>query len=136
MDAKPVFAVPAQAESVYLEGEQLRVSPPIEFKAGGATMTPGSQEAVAQLALVLRMNGGTVRAVRVLGYTDSKGKPARNKALSAKRAQAVVRALRAAGAGDIKMTFEGKGASDFVADNTTAEGRRANRRVEIHLDLQ
>lgn len=136
LDAKPVFAVPAQAESVYLEGEQLRVSPPIEFKAGGATMTPGSQEAVAQLALVLRMNGGTVRAVRVLGYTDSKGKPARNKALSAKRAQAVVRALRAAGAGDIKMTFEGKGASDFVADNTTAEGRRANRRVEIHLDLQ
>ena len=77
LEAKAVFSVPSQASSVYLDGEQLKVAPPIEFKAGGATMTPASQQAVAQLALVLRMNAGTVKSVRVLGYTDSKGKPAR-----------------------------------------------------------
>lgn len=69
---------------------------------------------------------------KVDGYTDSVGKPEYNQKLSERRAQAVADYLQAKGVSTgSRMTVQGFGESDPVADNTSAEGRAENRRVVI-----
>ena len=64
------------------------------------------------------------------GHTDSTGSEAYNQALSERRAQSVVDYLRAAGV-QADLTAVGHGETRPVADNSTAEGRAANRRVMV-----
>ncbi len=66
------------------------------------------------------------------GYTDNVGDPAYNETLSKQRADAVAEHLKAKGVvlGD-RFTTKGFGAADPIADNSTEEGRAANRRVTI-----
>ncbi len=67
------------------------------------------------------------------GYTDNVGEAAYNENLSKQRADAVANYLKSKGVvlGD-RFTTKGFGAADPVGDNTTEEGRAANRRVVIH----
>lgn len=68
------------------------------------------------------------------GYTDSSGTDAVNRALSEARARAVVDHLVNRGIPASALTARGYGASKPSADNTTAEGRAKNRRVEFHRE--
>ena len=68
--------------------------------------------------------------VVIEGHTDDRGSEAYNQALSQKRAQAVVNILIQQGITATRITAKGLGESTPVADNTTAEGRSQNRRVE------
>ena len=65
------------------------------------------------------------------GYTDSRGKPQRNKNLSKVRADSVKDYLIDMGADPENITSIGHGSQNFLASNETAKGRRLNRRVEI-----
>jgi outer membrane protein OmpA-like peptidoglycan-associated protein len=66
------------------------------------------------------------------GYTDNTGTEAHNLQLSEKRAQAVKQYLvKEAGIDQSQISAFGRGESNPVADNKTAEGRFQNRRVEI-----
>ncbi len=65
------------------------------------------------------------------GYTDNTGTPAVNKKLSQKRAEKVMEYLISKGVEKEKLTAVGYGATNFIADNKTDEGRKENRRVEI-----
>lgn len=67
------------------------------------------------------------------GYTDSKGSVAVNKKLSAKRAQAVVDALVAAGVDKSRLKARGFGKDNPICDNKTDAGRQCNRRVEVTI---
>lgn len=69
-------------------------------------------------------------AVSVVGHTDDIGSDAGNLVLSQQRARAVAAAITAARR-DLTLVVEGRGESDPVAPNRDAEGREANRRVEI-----
>jgi len=70
----------------------------------------------------------------VRGYTDDTGTPATNRTLSRQRAEAVATYLEARlDASDFTLRSIGKGATSFVADNTTDAGRAKNRRVEIKV---
>ncbi|HEV7474242.1 MAG TPA: OmpA family protein [Pyrinomonadaceae bacterium] len=71
--------------------------------------------------------------VQVVGFADTTGKSARNKALSDKRAQAVIQYLVTVHNLDLRRLVQpfGYGDAKPVADNSTAEGRAKNRRVEI-----
>jgi len=75
--------------------------------------------------------------LRVVGYTDNQ--PFRavnfpsNFALSNARAQAVRKALLKPVGDPERLAAEGRADADPVAPNTTAEGREANRRIEIVL---
>jgi outer membrane protein OmpA-like peptidoglycan-associated protein len=95
------------------------------FASGRATLTT---EANASLRRLAKEVGG--RSVEIVGYTDSQGAAAANQALSQRRAEAVAAILKESGASGTIRT-DGRGAADPVADNGTAEGRAANRRVEI-----
>lgn len=72
--------------------------------------------------------------VAIFGHTDSTGSDAINNPLSVNRANAVADYLMSLGvsASQIK-SVEGFGSKEPVADNSTVEGRKANRRVEIYM---
>jgi outer membrane protein OmpA-like peptidoglycan-associated protein len=67
------------------------------------------------------------------GYTDNTGKPETNQALSEKRAGAVKTYFVKKGIEGDRITVNGHGEEDPIADNKTAAGKRKNRRVELKL---
>jgi outer membrane protein OmpA-like peptidoglycan-associated protein len=69
--------------------------------------------------------------VRIDGYTDDSGNPEYNTALSTERANAVRDALVRDGVDPQRISVVGNGAANPVATNDTAEGRAANRRIEL-----
>ena len=71
----------------------------------------------------------------VQGHTDSVGSADYNQSLSERRASAVLDWLAGHGVDPGTLTTAGFGATRPVADNATAEGRQANRRVEIIVHL-
>lgn len=71
--------------------------------------------------------------VRVTGHTDADGDPALNMQLSIQRAEIVKAQLIERGLPAHRVTAEGMGAYEPVADNTTSKGKAMNRRVEIRV---
>jgi outer membrane protein OmpA-like peptidoglycan-associated protein len=91
-------------------------------------------EAIKQLAPVVQVikDQPGVR-IHIVGYTDSIGSVAYNLKLSRQRADSVAAYLAQNGVPRQNITTDGRGKSDPVASNATAEGRAQNRRVEITL---
>jgi hypothetical protein len=107
---------------------------------GTNELTEAAKTQLSKLATVLVENK-TV-AVEVTGHSDNskwrntsaQQSVQKNLELSEKRARAVVNYLKTRGVADSQFRLvEGKGESVPVADNTTIEGRAANRRVEVFL---
>lgn len=73
-----------------------------------------------------------LRAVS-FGHTDSTGSMQVNQTLSENRARAVTNYLVSQGVPSVNLTSYGRGPSEPVADNSTAQGRAMNRRVELYL---
>ncbi len=83
------------------------------------------------VALVLNKYNRTV--VDVDGHTDSTGDDSYNFGLSQRRALAVADYLNGQGVDGRRFSVVGFGESRPIASNDTADGRAANRRVEIRL---
>lgn len=71
--------------------------------------------------------------IELRGHTDNQGTIDYNQKLSEARARAVVEYLANRGIDRKRLTWVGYGKSKPVADNTTAEGRQKNRRVEYQV---
>ncbi len=71
------------------------------------------------------------RSVSIEGHTDSVGSAEYNQDLSLRRANAVGSYLATQGVGSTRINTMGKGKSEPVASNDSAEGRQQNRRVEV-----
>jgi outer membrane protein OmpA-like peptidoglycan-associated protein len=99
------------------------------FASGKSTLLPSSQQKLDQVADALKEE--TNHHITVEGYTDSRGSDAANQALSERRANAVRNYLVTQGVAADQIDAVGLGASKPTADNSTAEGRATNRRVEI-----
>ena len=93
-------------------------------------MNASSQNTIKQIADVLKNNSDV--DVAIFGHTDSTGTDAINNPLSEKRAKAVESQLKKLGVSNIKRV-EGQGSKNPVADNSTAEGKKQNRRVEVYM---
>jgi peptidoglycan-binding protein ArfA len=102
---------------------------PISFVTGGSQMTSESRKVLEQVAD--KIKGCPSGAVTVVGYTDNEGSDAVNLKLSDTRAKAVAAALVSNGVLAAKVSARGAGSANPIADNSTAEGRAKNRRVEI-----
>ncbi|WP_447788607.1 MULTISPECIES: OmpA family protein [Pseudomonas] len=85
-------------------------------------------------SLMAKLQGADVVSVKVIGHTDSQGSDAYNQKLSERRASSVAAYLLSQGLAPNKLTSEGRGESQPVADNDTEEGRAQNRRVELHIN--
>ncbi len=84
---------------------------------------------LAKLTGIIQAHPGLNLAIE--GYTDTTGTPDYNLKLSEQRAEAVRVFLISQGLSADTITSKGLGQADPVADNSTAAGRKLNRRVEI-----
>lgn len=102
----------------------------IHFNVDSAQIQAVSEATIAQIAHVLGAHRDW--RMRVEGHTDSDGGAAYNKALSVRRARAVVNDLIARYHVDrARLTSAGVGLTHPVAPNTTEGGKALNRRVEL-----
>lgn len=100
------------------------------FAVDKSVLSPAARAKLAQVAADITRRGSGV--VTITGFTDSTGDTAHNQALSTARAQAVLAGLKpAVTKAGVTFTAAGQGESEPVADNSTPEGRRLNRRVSI-----
>lgn len=101
----------------------------VNFATDSAQILPASQPQIAQVSQLLAADPSLRLAIN--GHTDNSGSSAHNLQLSQQRAASVVAALVAAGIAAERLSAEGFGDSRPVADNSTAEGKAKNRRVEL-----
>ncbi|MGM1003739.1 OmpA family protein [Acinetobacter haemolyticus] len=103
----------------------------IEFESGSAILTETGKRILDEMAVALNKVGG--KQVKIIGHTDSSGDASRNVILSKERAVAVQDYLVSKNIATDRLSTEGKGSSEPIADNTTADGRRKNRRIEFEV---
>jgi len=119
--------------SVQREGDNINLVMPgnITFPSAGSDLKADFYEVLDSVALVLSEFDKTI--IAVAGYTDSVGSEAYNQSLSENRASSVARYLKTKGINAARFETIGFGEKGPVADNSTAEGRALNRRVELTL---
>jgi OmpA-OmpF porin, OOP family len=110
----------------------------INFRTGSDVPPQDAQLALAKSAQLLKTCAGKDKTVKlnVGGYSDNVGVAASNLALSKKRAEAVRAFLVKHGVPADSLTAQGFGDAHPVADNTTASGRFANRRIDFAVQDQ
>jgi outer membrane protein OmpA-like peptidoglycan-associated protein len=116
-----------------LDEYQEKTSMTVLFKVGSAVLTPDAKAELDQIAAQAKTEKGFVIEVR--GFASSEGGTHLNDRLSEQRADAVVRYLAQAQEIPLRrivLPF-GYGIAMPVADNSTREGRIANRRVEVKI---
>ncbi len=101
----------------------------IDYVSGSFEVDPISHKKIKELARILNFVPDI--KLEINGYTDNIGKPRANKSLSEKRARRVRDFLVVLDVAADRIKVFGRGESNFVASNETAEGRAKNRRVEI-----
>ncbi|RYY19061.1 MAG: OmpA family protein, partial [Sphingobacteriaceae bacterium] len=116
---------------VVREGEGLIVKfdSGILFDVNKTALKSAATNNLQNLATSMQNNPDT--NIMIMGYTDNTGSDAYNQTLSVKRADAVKSAITSNGVASSRLTTQGKGEADPIADNTTEAGRAQNRRVEI-----
>ena len=101
------------------------------FATNKTYILPQSEQAMSDLAHFLTENQGVT--IHITGHTDAVGTDEANQILSEGRANAVKADLVKRGIAAERITTEGKGEKEPVANNDTEEGRALNRRVEFTI---
>ena len=115
-----------------LEAVKVTFDSGILFATNKADLNANSKSALANFSKTLRENN--LLSVDIYGHTDSTGNDGINIPLSNKRAQSVESYLKSCGVSASQFkNVSGKGSAEPVADNSTVEGRKQNRRVEVYL---
>lgn len=109
----------------------------VPFATGSSTIGPVGRKTIDDAAAWVKTQNTKGWVVAVVGFADSTGRSAANKTLSERRANAVIGYLVTKYNLPLHRLVQpfGAGADMPVDTNTTAEGRAANRRVEIRLLL-
>lgn len=119
--------------SVTREGDNITLNMPgnVTFATDSSDLNPAFFNVLNSVGKVLTEFDKTI--VEVAGHTDSTGSESYNLALSERRAGSVNSYLQSQGINAQRIIQVGVGELRPVADNSTAAGRQANRRVEITL---
>jgi OOP family OmpA-OmpF porin len=103
----------------------------VNFEAGKATLMPGSEQQLRNIAGILKTFPNAV--VKIGGYTDSTGVPLHNLQISEERAKTAMMALATMGVNAEHLQSKGYGAKYYVAPNSTPIGRALNRRISVRV---
>lgn len=114
-----------------LSGNALKVgvASDASFDVDSASLKTGARSTFTRIAEVLADYDASI--IHIVGHTDSTGSADYNQALSERRASSVVNHLIAQGVNPQRLRQEGRGESEPIASNDTAEGRTRNRRVDV-----
>ncbi len=113
----------------------IKIREQVQFKTGSAEIQAGKEtDDVLQGVLKVLKDHPEIKKVRVEGHTDNKGDAKRNQKLSADRAASVVKWLTKNGIVAARLTSVGFGQDKPIASNDTEDGRKKNRRVELHIE--
>ncbi|MFA6473053.1 MAG: OmpA family protein [Candidatus Latescibacterota bacterium] len=111
------------------EGIQLTMESGILFQTNQSALQSQAKQNIQQIADVLKKYPDT--DIIIAGHTDSDGAEDYNQKLSERRAQSVADYLKNLGVSNMRLQTIGYGETQPVAENSTADGKQANRRVEI-----
>ncbi len=111
-------------------GMVITLSGAVMFKTNDAVLLEIAERQLSKVAEALQEQDESKKIV-VEGHTDSRGSDKANRKLSQSRAESVMTYLISQGVKRGRITADGKGESQPIANNRTAEGRANNRRVEI-----
>ena len=123
--AAPAKAAPSSVrQSIVIQADAL-------FDFDKSVVRPDGKKSID--AALDKLRGVDLEMVIATGHTDGIGTEAYNQKLSERRAAAVKDYLVSKGIPSAKVTTIGKGETQPVATNKTAEGRQKNRRVDIEF---
>lgn len=122
---------PPPARAAIAKGK-IELKEKVFFDTGRTTIKPESHALLDDVAAVLG-DHPEVKRVVIEGHTDNRGSAAANKKLSQGRAEAVRAYLVDKGVAADRLEAKGFGQTRPIADNKTAKGREANRRVEFTI---
>jgi len=135
-----VLNIPALKPNQFYKGTfttiNIQFTPPASFvlegcnfETGKATLNDDSYTVLDELVAYLTRRQED--KVEISGYTDNVGKAADNQILSQNRANTVRAYLLMKGISPDRVTAVGYGMSNPIDDNSTAEGKANNRRIEV-----
>lgn len=101
------------------------------FETDRFELLPGSKIELDKLIQLLKIN--QEMKIEVSGHTDNQGTDEHNMDLSSNRARVVYEYLLAGGIPPTRLSFKGYGEKQPLADNTTEDGRKQNRRTEFKV---
>jgi outer membrane protein OmpA-like peptidoglycan-associated protein len=121
---QPTVSVPiVKADSLIILGAELL------FETNKSTLR--SEHFITLNSIVDYLRLHTERSVRISGHSDMTGKEAHNLSLSKQRADVVAEYLVDNSIGINRVETYGLGSAKPIAENTTDQGRKKNRRVEL-----
>jgi outer membrane protein OmpA-like peptidoglycan-associated protein len=113
------------------EGIKITFNSGILFDVNKSDLRPEAKTNLQKLAVILNKYPDT--KIVVEGHTDSDGAEDYNLQLSQLRAQSVANFMSTNQVDPTRFTMMGYGETQPVGDNTTADGKQQNRRVEIAI---
>ncbi len=113
---------------------KLDIPSDVSFDVGRSAIKPNFDPILNQFGATLVQHPETT--VSIIGHTDSTGSDAVNNPLSVDRANSARDYLISRGVARGRISTDGKGSREPVADNSTAQGRDKNRRIEIYVAEQ
>ncbi|WSI72566.1 OmpA family protein [Streptomyces sp. NBC_01335] len=99
------------------------------FGKDSAKLSPQANSRIAAIAAEIKNQNAS--QIRVFGFTDNLGSSAHGDVLSKQRAEAVHAVLSQQLGAEVTFEIRGYGEQYPIADNSTEEGRKKNRRVEV-----
>lgn len=125
----PVQAAPVEKPKPV--SEKVTFSAMTLFDFDQSVIKPEGRQALDDL--LRQLQDMDTEVMVTVGHTDSVGTDAYNQKLSLRRAEAIKAYLMSKGVAQERVFTEGKGESQPVADNNTAENRAKNRRVTVEV---
>ncbi|KAA3654049.1 MAG: hypothetical protein DWQ11_06060 [Proteobacteria bacterium] len=126
----PTLAAATPVTVLQLDREFASITRMVPFAINSASLGPLGSKAVAELVPIAQ----EAREVAIRGRTDATGSTHANEVLAGARAHSVAAAFVAAGVPHDKISTS-QCIDCFVATNTTQQGRRLNRRVDVEMHL-
>lgn len=110
---------------------KLNIPGSVMFRTGSADISPEFASTLDSVAGTIKEYCGVTGTI--VGHTDSTGSAALNQRLSQDRARSVASYLASRGVDPSRLSQDGRGPAEPVADNSTEAGRAQNRRVEMFI---
>lgn len=135
-DAKDSCQDTPEGAAVLNNGCHLEIGSPLRlegvfFETDSNVLTPDSLDVLASAVTVI--NSSTAKRLEIAGHTDSRASDEYNQILSEQRARTVANYLLSKGINPARLSTQGYGESQPVADNDSDQGMARNRRVELRV---